>query len=153
MHQFKQLSSLNDDEKLAFFQRCQDLLTKNQPESEFILTQKTSIKNYFLDLFLRYQGFAYCSENVALLINKKRYDSKEQAMGSYTENLFTPPDEDANCYTIDFVSAVMTPNLIEEVRPFFDKELKYISWLRNGKVSFYEFAHYKDLILKSFSPK
>jgi hypothetical protein len=102
---------------------------------------------------LRYQGFAYCSENIALLINKKKYDSKEEALNSYMENLFTPPDEDANCYTIDFVSTVMTADLIEEVRPFFHEKLKYISWLRNGKASFYEFAHYKNLILEKFGPK
>ena len=48
------------------------------------------------------------------------FDSVKKIGYKKTENY-----EDANCYTIDFISAVMNPNLIEELRPFFDENLEF----------------------------
>ncbi len=150
MNEFVKFNTLSDEGKTSFFQKCQDLLIKNQPDSEFILSRGMISKNYFLDLFLMYKGFAYYSDNIALLINKKRYDSLREAQAMYFKDLYNEPDENANCYTIDFVSTVMNPNLIEEVRPFFHENLENIAWLRSGKVSFFKFEDYKNIILQRF---
>jgi len=150
MSEFVRFNTLTDEGKTSFFQRCQDLLVKNQPDSEFVLSRGMINKNYFLDLYLKYKGFAYSSANVALLINKKKYNSLGEAQAMYFKNLYSEPDEDANCYTIDFISAVMNPNLIEELRPFFDENLENIAWLRSGRVSFFKFESYKKIILQRF---
>ena len=97
MNKVQRLDELSKEEKIAFFQRCQDLLIKNQPDSEFVLKTNTHNKNYFLDLFLKYKGLAYSSERLAVLFNKRKYTSLEEAQESYWKDLFDPPHENPRC--------------------------------------------------------
>ena len=150
MYHLKELNTLTKEEKVEFFQQCQDLLIKNQPDSEFILSENSKNKDYFLDIFTKYKGFAYFSEKIAILFNKHRINSLPEAQEAYEEKVFNPPAPDANTYTIDFITAKMSKEIIKELTPIFCEDLKYICWLRGGKVSFFSFKKLKASLSDQF---
>lgn len=151
MGQVKNFLELSREEKTAFFQRCQDILVKNHPRSEFILRKEAKKKTFYLDLYLQYKGFAYESEKVALLFNKIKYIPEEWHQTSYENKVFDFPSQEPNCYCIDFVTANMSPSLIEELKPHFNENLEYIGFMRNNTMSFFNFKNFLDLIHKRYN--
>ena len=153
MNEVRKFDTLNREEKLAFFQRCQNLLVQNQPNSEFILSQKTQgtfNKRYFLDLYLKYKGFVYFSENIAILFNKRNYSSLEEAQNLYWDDLHGEPHENPMCYTVDFVTAKMDKSLISEIDSIINRDLKYVCFLRASKVSFFEAEELRNSVKNKY---
>ena len=155
MSKVRLLNDLERGEKLAFFQQCQDLLAKNQPNSEFLLAEDNPKNNYFLDLFLRYKGWCYHSPKVTLLFNKRRYKNMPEAQDHYWDEMWDAPDENPNCYTIDFVTSKFNKALIDEIdemietESVFDDKLPYVCFIRARRVSFFKYEDVK----KSFAEK
>ena len=152
MPQMKLFGPLSKEEKMAFFQRCQDLLVKNQPNSPYVLKANAQRKNFFLDMFLKYQGLAYESDNVAILFNKHNCPGgADEIHNRYREKLFSPPDSTPNCYSIDFITTRMNSALLEELRPHFNDEgIKHISFLRGAKLSVFDFQRFKESLYDKF---
>ena len=146
----KALNNLTREEKLDFFQQCQDLLVENQPDSEFILKEGSKNQDYFLDIFLKYKGFAYTSEKIAILFNKHKMRGMVEAQETYQDKVFEPPAPDANTYTIDFITTKMSKEILEELKPIFHEDLTFICFLRAGKVSFFRFDVFKSSLLGQF---
>jgi hypothetical protein len=146
----KSLNELPKEEKIEFFQKCQDLLVKNQPESEFILREEAENRDYFLDLFLKYKGFAYTSEKIAVLFNKHRINSLPEAQEAYQDKVFDPPAPDANTYTVDFITTKMSKDVLQELYPVFHENLEFMCFLRMGKVSFFRFDVLKSALADEF---
>jgi hypothetical protein len=152
MPEIKLFGQLNREEKMVFFQKCQDLLIKNQPDSPYILRTNSQRKNFFLDLYLKYNGLAYESDNVAILFNKHNCPGGiDEIHARYREKLFSPPDESPNCYSIDFVTTKMNNQLLEELNPYFNDEgIEYISFLRGSKLSVFNFQRFKESLYEKF---
>ena len=140
------------EEKTTFFQTCQDLLVKNQPESEFILRKgDDEMRKYYLDLFLKYKGFIYTSDNIAMMYNMHRYANLMEARDKYKEKIYSPPDTNPNTYSIDFVTSVLNAEILEEVLPvLLKRELQHICFLRSGKVVFLPFKKAMSTLIRKF---
>jgi hypothetical protein len=152
MNKIQRLDELSKEEKIAFFQKCQDLLMKNQPGSEFVLrTASAHNKNYFLDLFLKYKGLAYSSERLAVLFNKRKYTSLAEAQESYWKDLFDPPHKNPRCYTVDFITTKLNKSLLAEIDPIADEDLDYVCFLRASKVSFFKKKDFRESLFEKFT--
>lgn len=146
MGQVKNFLDLTKEEKVAFFQRCQDLLIKNFPDSEYILRTNLHKKDFYLDLFLKYKGFVYESETVALLFNKIEYLPQEWMNIPYQERVFDPPSPTPNCYAIDFLTTKSSPEVVEELLPYFSEDLEYICFIRDGRMSFFNLKRFLEAV-------
>lgn len=148
-------TEMSRDEKLDFFQRCQDLLVKNQPDSPYILKSRRNVnKKYFMDILLRYKGMAYQSERMAMLFNKHNYPTKEEIYDKYKESLYLSPHPNPNSYSIDFVASVMSKELLEEIRPFFPIEgIEHVFFLRGHKLSVFNAKVFLDGLLDNYGLK
>ena len=142
--QFKEMSR---DEKLAFFQRCQDLMIKVQPDSLWILRKKQTpeARNriFFLDAFLRYQGFVYEADGIIIMFNKHFYLDKEDPIEKYADYLYDAPHPTPNTYAIDFIAAEMDADKLRELQPYFKDDLEYITYLRWPRQSVFNLANFK----------
>ena len=145
-------NEMGKEEKMDFFQKCQNMLVKNQPDSLWILRDgDESNRSYFLDIFLRYQGIVYESENIILLFNKHQYASKDEIIVKSREKLFSAPDKNPNTYSIDFVTSKLTQEILQEVEPHFkDPGIKWIHFLRGQKVSVFDIELFKSGLMGEF---
>jgi hypothetical protein len=155
MPSIKLFSEMSMDEKLDFFQRCQDLLVKNQPKSPYILKSRRSAnKKYFMDILLRYKGIAYQSERMAMLFNKHHYSTKEEIHEQYEVSLFPSPHPNPNSYSVDFITSTVSKELLEEVRPFFPTEgIEYIFFLRGQKISVFDAKVWREGLFSNYGLK
>jgi len=142
MGQVKNFLDLTKEEKVAFFQKCQDLLVKNFPNSEYILRGDLHKKDFYLDLFLKYKGFVYESEKVALLFNKIEHFPQELVIEPYQKRVFDPPALKPNCYAIDFLTTKGSLEIVKELLPHFNEGFEYISFLRGGRISVFNFKRF-----------
>ena len=145
-------NEMSKEEKVDFFQKCQNMLVKNQPSSVWVLRDgDESNRSYFLDLFLKYQGIAYESENIILLFNKHRYTNKDEIVMKSRDRLFSAPDENPNTYSIDFVTSKLTQKILQEVEPHFkDPGIQWIHFLRGQKVSVFDIEPFKKGLMDEF---
>ena len=70
---------MSRDERLALFQRCQDLMIEVQPDSPWILRENLTYNArnaaFFLDACLRYQGFVYEAGGIIIMFYKHFYEN------------------------------------------------------------------------------
>ena len=143
----KRYSDLSRDERINLFQRCQNLLIKNQPDSPWILREgQQHNRTFFLDAVLRYRGFVYESENIIIMFNKHFYENKEEAREGYGQNLYAAPAEDANTYSIDFIASEISADKVEELKPYFKDDMKYITFLRGHRPTVFDIDNFKKAI-------
>jgi len=141
---------MGKDAKLAFFQRCQDLMIEVQPDSPWILrerqTHNTRNRTFFLDSFLRYQGFVYEAGGVIIMFNKHFYENKEEPIKKYVDYLYTGPHPTPNTYAIDFITAKINADKLRELEPYFKDDMKYITYLRGPRPCVFNFDNFKKAI-------
>ena len=134
-------------ERLAFFQKCQDLMIAVKPDSSWIIrngqARHSRSKSFFIDAVLRYQGFAYEAGGIIIMFNKHFYKDKEEPIKKYTDNLYTAPHPTPNTYAIDFVVAEMDADKLRELEPYFKDGMKYITYLRGRRPYVFDFDNFK----------
>jgi hypothetical protein len=153
MPSLKIFTDMGKEEKLQFFQRCQDLLLETTPDSPYVLRQGDLDRNrsYFLDIFLRYQGLVYESDGIILLFNKLQYENKDQIYEHYRQRLFHPPDKNPNTYTVDFIASKLDPKILSEMEPYFkDEGMKWVCFLRGQKLSIFPAESFKNSVKQRF---
>ena len=138
---------MSRDERLAFFQKCQDLMIKVQPDSPWILRENqahnTRGKAFFLDACLRYQGFVYEADGIIIMFNKHFYENKEEPIEKYADYLYDGPHPTPNTYAIDFIAAEIDADKLRELQPYFKDDMKYITYLRSPRPSVFNFDNFK----------
>jgi len=154
MPNIKLFNDLDREERLDFFQRCQDMLVKHNPNSPYIMRYGSPVtKSYFFDVFLRYQGILYETDKIIVMFNKHRCSGREEIIEKYRENLFLPPHPEPNTYSIDFVSSSqLNKEILTELKPFFsDDGMEYISFLRGQNLTVFDIESFrKSMIMKFF---
>lgn len=143
MPHLTRFDELDKEGKIQFFQKCQDLLLANQPDSPWVL-REGSQKNYFISLFIKYKGIAYQTEDVVILFNKLRYENKDDILGNHATRMFEPPAQSPNTYSIDFITAKLTPEILLEAGDYFkDPGMEWVCFLRGQKLSVFNFESFK----------
>jgi len=153
MPHLKQFSELDRQQRIDFFQKCQDLLIKAHPTSEYIMRRGVrATGTYFIDVFLRYKGLVYETDKIIIMFNKLRCSGREEIIEKYRENLFSPPHPEPNTYSIDFVTAKLSKEMLEELKPYFsDPGMEYISFLRGQNLTVFDIESFrKSMIMKFF---
>ena len=144
MPHLTRFDELDKEGKIQFFQKCQDLLLVNQPSSPWILRSGGDQRNYFVDLFIRYKGIAYQTEKVVILFNKLRYEDKDDILQNHVTRMFESPAQDPNTYSIDFITAKLTPEILLEADDYFrDPGIKWVCFLRGQKLSVFNIEAFK----------
>jgi len=146
-------TDLDKEERIEFFQRCQDLLLETAPESPYILRQGDVARNksYFLDIFLKYQGLIYESDGIILLFNKLQYEDKDHIYEQYRDRLFHSPDKEPNTYSVDFIAAKLDPKILSEMEPYFkDEGMKWVCFLRGQQLSVFDAESLKNSVKAKF---
>ena len=154
MPAIKLFSDLEREEKIAFFQKCQDLLIKNQPTSPYIMRHgQANSRTYLYDIFLRYKGLVYETNEIIVMFNKLRCSGREDIIENYRENLFSLPHPEPNTYTIDFVTAKLNKEMLMELKPYFsDPGIEYVSFLRGQNLTVFDIESFrKSMIMKFFA--
>lgn len=146
-------TDMNQEEKMQFFQRCQDLLIKTNPNSPYILKKDgpSRNKNYFIDIFLKYQGFVYETDAIILLFNKLHFENTNDIYDRYRNRLFDTPDENPNTYTVDFIASKLDPEILSGMEPYFkDAGMKWVCFLRGQKLSIFDAETFKNGVKDRF---
>ena len=153
MSEIRSFGAMNNTEKLDFFQKCQELLVKNQPNSPYILrSRRPANKSYFLDIMLKYKGFAFRTESMAMLFNKHYYSSKKEIHENYRDNLYLPPSSEPNCYCVDFITSDLNKKIIKEIEPIFPVgNIQYICFLRAQKLSVFDWERFRTSVLDNYA--
>ena len=138
---------MDKGERIAFFQKCQDLMIAVEPDSSWVIrdgqTRHSRGKSFFIDAVLRYQGFAYEAGGVIIMFNKHFYENKEEPIEKYTDNLYAAPHSTPNTYSIDFIVAKMDADKLKELEPYFKDDMKYITYLRGRRPCIFNFDNFK----------
>ena len=134
------------EEKIGLFQKCQDLLVKNQPNSPWVLRKDATFnKTFYLDFFVRYQGLVYEADDAVVLFNKQWYASRDDIIDRQREDLWLSPHQNPNTYAIDFIASKLTKEVLLELEPYFsDPGMKYVCFLRGSKLSVFDAESFKD---------
>jgi len=146
MPALKIFTDLSKEERLTLFQKCQDLLVKHQPDSEWVLRRGGRYnKTFFIDVFIRYKGLVYESDDIVVLFNKQWYVSRDDIIERQRDDLWRPPHKTPNTYSIDFIASSLTKEILQELEPYFnDPGMKYVCFLRGAKLSVFNVEAFKD---------
>lgn len=137
-----QFQTLSTQSKLEFFAKCQELLIKYHPESEFILTKENfeERKEFALDFVKKYKGFAYWDDTICILFNKVRVEDPRNPVKILKDHLYQEPREDYNAVTVDFVVFRQLTDCIGFCRAQYNPQIEYVVFVRHNEVKLYPTA-------------
>ena len=146
-----QFQDMTHSDKLDFFQRCQDLLIRTEPNSPYIIREGSERgKSFIIDAFLKYKGYVYEAEEVIIMFNKHFYEERGQAVEEYGQKLFNLPENPANTYSIDFIAARLNEHRLKEMEPYFNEDMKYIVFLRSQRPTIFEAENFKNAMKNKY---
>ena len=138
--QVTRFQALLMSDKIEFFAKCQELLVKHHPTSEFVLTRENfeERKDYALDFIKRYKGFAYADDNVCVLFNKVRVEDPKNPVKVIKDHLYQEPREiDYNAVSVDFVVFRQLEDCIGFCRAQYRPQMEYVVFVRHNEVKLY----------------
>jgi hypothetical protein len=127
------------EEKIEFFVRCQDLLIRHHPESEFIITKENwnEKKDFAIDFVNRYKGWVYSDATICALFNKVRVEDEKNPTKTLKRYYFQESAPDFNAYCIDFVVFRKLIDCIAFCKSQYSPEIKYVLFVKNNEVKLY----------------
>lgn len=132
---------LTQEEKVEFFIRCQELLIKHHPHSEFLFTEENyeNRKQYALDFIKKYKGFVYWDDDVCILFNKVRVNDVKNPIKVIRDHLYQEPRElDYNAISVDFVVFRQLQDCIGFCRAQYNPQILYVLFVRHNEVKLHE---------------
>lgn len=142
-------AKLTKAEKIEFFVKCQELLLKYHPNSEYTFNDSNlKVKlEHIKDLAIKYKGFCHTSENVCLFYNKIKVTDINNPIAALKDNMYQEPKEDYNAMSIDFVAFRKLEDCLDFCKSNYDPKIRYIMFIRNGKPKIYETAKFLSSLL------
>jgi hypothetical protein len=131
--------SLNKIEKIDFFIKCQDLLIKHHPKSEFLFTkdnfqERMSFVKNFYD---KYQGFVYTDDKICVLFNQIRVEDEKNPIQAIKNFAYKAPAPNYNAYSIDFVVFRELVDCIDFCKIHYNPQIQYVLFVRSSEVKLY----------------
>lgn len=146
--------SLSKDKKINIFQKCQEFLIKNHPNSEFIIRknllsqQNKKTLETLLKLYKNFNGNVYLNQDC--LVFYKIFDIKNGIDEIY-KKYDMPSDENGNLIFVVFaVFDKNKTNISEIIEKELENKIEKISFSREGKFKIYSLAKLAKKF-KSFS--
>jgi hypothetical protein len=135
----KLFTSLTQEEKVDFFVKCQDLLIKYHPKSEFLAREKNidEILDRVYENISRYKGYCYMNDNMCVLWNHVYISDSEDVNKSLKDNAYKPPHPDYNGVSFDFVALREKNDMFQFIRENKEDRIKYILSVKRGVPRFY----------------
>lgn len=139
--------SLNKDEKINIFQKCQEFLVANYPDSEFIVRRSflSSGRNKTLETLVKiykdFNGNVYVDDNCLVFYKIFDVSGIDEIYKKYDN------ESDANGNTIFVIFAtfnVQKSNIYEIIKKELGGEINNISFSRNGKFKIYNLTKFSD---------
>jgi hypothetical protein len=136
----KKFQDLNVRDKIEFFVKCQDLLSKYHNKSDFVIRQN-NIESRILhakNLIQRYQGLCYMDDNVCVLFNKINIDDPNKPIPALRAHMMKPPIEHYNAVSIDFVVFRNIKDCASFCQQNYDTRTEYVVYIKGGKPKIYK---------------
>ena len=141
--------SLNQDEKIEFFVKCQELMLKHHQKSPFIVREKSlgKVLDSFVNNIQKYQGYSYADDNICVLWNKIYVSDPSNVNLVVRECAYQPPNPVFNGVSIDFAVFRRMEDCLAFVKSNYQPQIRYVLFIREGKPKIYE----TEAILKSMN--
>lgn len=136
----KLFTSLSQEEKIDFFIKCQSLLVKYHPESEFIFRQDNyeTRKQFVKDFVNNYKGFCFSDDNICILFNHVHVENPDDPIKILKDHIYQAPKEDFNCVSVDFVVFRELHDCAKFVGDNNAPNIKYVLFVKNNEIKLYE---------------
>ena len=131
--------SLTPEQKVDFFVKCQELLIKYHPDSEFLAREGNfnEILDRVYENIGKYKGYYYMNDNMCVLWNHVYISDKEDVNKSLKDNAYKPPHPDYNGVSFDFVALREKNDMFQFIRENKEDRIKYILSVKRGVPRFY----------------
>jgi len=138
--------SLNLDDKVDFFVKCQKLMINYHPNSSFVI--KESSLDQSIDVFVnniqKYQGFFFYNENICVLWNHIIISDPQNIKQAIIDNAYKAPSAQYNAVSIDFAVFRKISDCIDFIKQNDEPEIKFVLFIKDGKPKIYK----KDDLIK-----
>ena len=126
-------------EKIDFFIKCQELMLKYHPDSQFIVREKALPKTLeaFSDNIIKYKGYCYKDDNICVLWNKIIVSDSKNVNRAVKENAYKPPQDNFNGVSIDFAVFRKISDCFLFIKNNYEPQMKYVLFIREGKPKLY----------------
>ncbi len=137
-------------DRVDFFQKCQEMMVKSYGGNHFLLhsKNKNEILSFYKKLVLNYKGYCYSSDKICILFNViNSSPSNEEITNSSWRG---PPIKDGDIYFVDYVVGSINAGTYQELKgvmnfPGVDK----IGFLRGGRLSIFELDKFEKTLTLS----
>lgn len=138
--QVKKFQDMSVRDKIDFFVKCQDLMVKHHPNSDFVIRQNNieSRIKHAKNLIEKYQGLCYMDDSVCILFNKINVDSPDHPIPALRANMMKPPVEHYNAVSIDFVVFKNIKDCASFCQQNYDPRIEYVLYIKGGKPKIYK---------------
>lgn len=140
LKQIRLFQNLNNQEKIEFFVKCQELLLSYHPKSEYVTRQNNLQTRLDHTKFLiqNYKGYCYMDENICILFNKIFITDPKDKIGTMRIHQLRPPAEPYNAASIDFVVFRKIKDALEFCKFNYDLRIMHIIYIKDKKISIYK---------------
>jgi len=132
--------SLSQEVKVDFFVKCQELMLKYHPVSNFIIRENTlgAALDAFQQNVENYKGYIHFDDNICILWNKIFVSDFTNVNLVVTENAYKEPNLNFNSVSIDFSVFRQMQDCLKFIKENYTPEIKYILFIREGTPKLYE---------------
>lgn len=134
-------------DRVDFFQKCQEMMVKSYGGNHFLLhsKNKNEILSFYKKLVLNYKGYCYSSDKICILFNViNSSPSNEEITNSSWRG---PPIKDGDIYFVDYVVGSINQDTYQELKGVMNfPGVNKISFLRNGHLSVFELDKFEKTL-------
>jgi hypothetical protein len=142
---------LTKEQQVDFFIKCQELLVKYHPNSQFLFTKENlEERRHWVEGFLKkYKGYVYADDNICVLFNKVRVDDARNPQKTLKDYFYSEPAENFNAVSIDFVVFRKLGDCMEFCKSQYSPQIEWIVFVKNNELKLYKT---KDLLVHLNAP-
>lgn len=138
------------EDRVNFFQKCQDIILRDHVNNEFLLhsNNKNEMLSFYKKLVLEYKGYCYSSDKICILFNiTKSSPSNEEISGSSWKH---SPMKDGDIYFVDYVVGSINAGTYQELKGVMNfPGVEKIGFLRGGRISIFELGKFEKTLTLS----
>lgn len=132
--------NLTKEAKIDFFVKCQGLLLKYHPDSNFLVRARdlAAKLSYVQDFFAKYQGYYWSDDNICVLYNHVIVTDNTDPALAIRSNMWKSPHPEYNAASIDFVVFRDKMDCLTWVKSRYNPRIQYVIYVKNNQPKIYK---------------